>query len=156
LIRAKVGFKIYVAELGGPSPGGFDNHANQRDNHAVLLRQLSDSIAAFVDDLKRDRLLDRMILMTYSEFGRTLAENGRHGTGHGAAAPLLLVGGRVRGGPTGTPPNLVDLEDGAPKHSIDFRNVYSTMLEDWMGINSQSVLGLEFSRLDLIATSSGV
>ena len=71
----------------GKEPGGFDNHAAQRDNHAALLRQLSDSVAAFLDDLKRQRLLDRVVLMTFSEFGRTVAENGRRGTDHGAAAP---------------------------------------------------------------------
>ena len=74
LIRADVGVRIFLAELGGEEPGGFDNHANQRDNHASLLRQLSESLSAFVRDLKHDKLLDRVLLLTYSEFGRTVEE----------------------------------------------------------------------------------
>jgi uncharacterized protein (DUF1501 family) len=91
LIRAEIGTCIYLVEQGGVPPGSFDNHANQAGNHAVLLRELSDSVAAFRDDLQRDGLLDRVLLMTYSEFGRALSENGRHGTGHGAAAPVLKL-----------------------------------------------------------------
>jgi uncharacterized protein (DUF1501 family) len=150
LIRAEVGFRIFVTELGGPSPGGFDNHANQRGNHAALLRQLSESIAAFMADLKKARLLDRVILMTYSEFGRTLAENGRRGTGHGAAAPVFLVGGRIKGGLVGAHPSLSDLDDGALRFSTDFRSLYATLLEDWLGIDSDPVLGRGIDRLDLV------
>ena len=88
LIRADVGIRIFFVELGGGGIGGFDNHAIQRDNHAAVLGQLSDSVAAFADDLAADKTLDRVCLMTFSEFGRTLTENGRRGTGHGAAAPV--------------------------------------------------------------------
>jgi uncharacterized protein (DUF1501 family) len=69
LIRADAGVRIYFTELGGGGIGGFDNHANQRDNHAALLRELSESVAAFVDDLKQDGLHQRVVLMTFSEFG---------------------------------------------------------------------------------------
>ena len=149
LIKADAGFSIYVTELGGPAPGGFDTHAVQRENHSALLRQLSDSIAAFSLDLRQQGLLDRVALITYSEFGRTLLENGRCGTGHGAAAPLLLVGGNTNGGLVGTHPDLQDLDDGALRHHIDFRSVYATLLKDWLGIDSVPVLGQEFERLDL-------
>jgi uncharacterized protein (DUF1501 family) len=149
LIKAETGFSIYVTELGGPPPGGFDTHANQRDNHAALLRQLSDSITAFAQDLQHHHLLDQVALITYSEFGRTLLENGRRGTGHGAAAPILMVGGKSRGGLVGKHPNLLDLDDGALRHQIDFRSVYATLLRDWLEMDSVPVLGREFKRLDL-------
>jgi uncharacterized protein (DUF1501 family) len=150
LIRAELGIRIYLVEQGGVSPGGFDNHANQAGNHAVLLRELSDSVAAFCDDLAHDKLLDRVLLATYSEFGRTLSENGRHGTGHGAAAPVFLAGGRVKGGLLGVHPSLTDLDADAPKPSTDFRCVYATILERWLGVASEPILGGRFATLELL------
>jgi uncharacterized protein (DUF1501 family) len=152
LIRAELGIRIYYTELGGAEPGGFDTHANQRDNHGALLRQLSESVAAFVHDLKRDKLLDRVLLMTFSEFGRTVKENGRRGTGHGSAAPLFLVGGKVKGGLVGEHPNLTDLENGGQKFHTDFRRIYATVLDHWLGFDSQSVLGQKFQPLDVLRT----
>jgi len=150
LIRADIGIRIFFAELGGGGIGGFDNHANQLGNHCALLHQLSESVAAFVDDLKRDRLLDRVLLMTFSEFGRTVKENGRRGTGHGAAAPIFLAGGRLKGGLVGAHPSLTDLDGDAPKVHIDFRRVYATVLDHWLGFESQSVLGRQFESLDIL------
>ena len=149
LIRANLGIRVFCTEVGGVEPGGFDNHANQRGNHGALLHQLSESVAAFADDLARDNLLDRVLLMTYSEFGRTLKENGRRGTGHGSAAPVFLVGGKVKGGLTGEHPNLTELENGGPKHHTDFRRLYATALDTWLGIESQPVLGEQFKPLDV-------
>lgn len=150
LIRADLGIRIFFTELGGQEPGGFDNHAAQRDNHAALLGQLSDSVAALAADLARDKLLDRVLLMTFSEFGRTTAENGRRGTDHGSAAPLFLVGGRVRGGLIGPLPDLRQMENGGQKHHTDFRRVYATVLERWLGLDSQSILGAKFPPLDVL------
>ena len=150
LIRADLGIRIYHTELGGAEPGGFDNHANQRGNHGALLRQLSESVAAFVDDLKRDKLLDRVLLMTFSEFGRTVKENGRRGTGHGSAAPVFLAGGKLKGGLVGEHPNLTDLENGGQKFHTDFRRVYATVLDRWLGFDSQAVLGQKFEPLDVL------
>ena len=151
LIRADVGLRIVYTELGGEEPGGFDNHANQADNHAALLHQLSESIAAFLHELKRDGLLDRVLLMSFSEFGRTLRENGRRGTDHGSAAPLFLAGGRVAGGLIGRHPNLSELEGaGGLRHHTDFRCVYATVLERWLGVDSEPVLGARFEPIDVI------
>jgi uncharacterized protein (DUF1501 family) len=150
LIRADVGIRIFVAELGGGGIGGFDNHANQAGNHAALLRQLADGIAAFARDLRADGLLDRVLLATYSEFGRTLAENGRRGTDHGAAAPMFLVGGRVRPGLIGPHPSLTDLDQGGLKFHTDFRQVYATLLKRWLGLDSRAALGGEFTPVDLV------
>ena len=149
LIRADVGIRIFFTELGGGGIGGFDNHANQRDNHASILGQLSDSVAAFAADLARDKCLDRVCLMTFSEFGRTLSENGRRGTGHGAAAPVFLMGGRLRAGLIGKRPSLTDLDQDAPRFHTDFRRVYATVLESWLGFDSEAVLGAKRKPLDL-------
>lgn len=152
LVRADSGIRIFHTELGGGGIGGFDNHANQLGNHCALLQQLSDSVAAFVADLEADRLLDRVVLLTFSEFGRTVVENGRRGTDHGAAGPMLLVGGRIRGGVHGAHPSLDDLDQGALKHHTDFRAVYATLLEDWLDLPSAALLGGPFNRLPLVAT----
>jgi len=150
LIRADLGTRIYVAELGGDGFGGFDNHANQRGNHDALLHELAESVAAFAHDLKRDGLLERVLLMTFSEFGRTVAENGRRGTGHGAAAPVFLVGGKLRGGLVGPHPSLSDLDDGALRFHTDYRRVYATALDRWLGLDSRAVLGARFEPLDVL------
>jgi len=144
LIRADLGIRVFGTELGGDGFGGFDNHANQIGNHCALLEQLSESVAAFADDLKRDGLIERVVLYTYSEFGRTVAENGRRGTDHGSAAPVFLVGGRLEGGLAGVPPNLTELEAGGQKHHVDFRRVYAALLDDWLGFDSEPLLGERF------------
>jgi uncharacterized protein (DUF1501 family) len=144
LIRAETGFRIFFTELGGDGFGGFDNHAGQKENHAALLRQFSRAIAAFMDDLKRDRLSERVVLMTVSEFGRTVTENGRRGTGHGAAAPVFLAGGKIRGGLIGDHPKLDDLDQDALRFQVDFRSVYAAMLDRWLGCDSVAVLGESF------------
>jgi uncharacterized protein (DUF1501 family) len=150
LIRAEVGIRIFYVELGGGGIGGFDNHANQIGNHCALLEQLSESVAAFAADLSQDRLFDRVLLMTFSEFGRTAAENGRRGTDHGVAGPIFLAGGKLRGGIHGAHPSLTDLDAGALKHHTDFRAVYAAMLEDWLQIPSQPILGGKFPSLKLV------
>jgi len=149
LIRANLGIRIFFAELGGGDIGGFDNHASQRDNHAALLRQLSESVAAFVRDLKQAGALNRVVLMTFSEFGRTLTENGRRGTNHGAAAPVFLAGGQLRGGLVGEHPSLTDLDQDAQKPHTDFRRVYATMLDRWLGFDSKAILGDKYEPLDV-------
>jgi uncharacterized protein (DUF1501 family) len=150
LIRADIGIRIFFAELGGGGIGGFDNHANQLGNHCALLHQLSESIAAFVNDLKRDKLLNRVLLMTFSEFGRTLKENGRRGTGHGAAAPIFLAGGKLKASLIGSHPSLTDLDNGALKFQTDFRSVYATVLDKWLGFDSRKILDKQFKLLDIL------
>lgn len=151
LVRANLGIRIFFVELGGGGIGGFDNHANQRDNHAALLRQLSESVAAFVGDMKHAEMLDRVALITFSEFGRMVTENGRRGTNHGAAAPMFLAGGALRGGLVGEHPTLTDLDQDAQKPHTDFRRVYATMLESWLGFDSTAVLAKKYKPLDVFA-----
>jgi uncharacterized protein (DUF1501 family) len=151
LIRADLGIRIFVTEVGGEEPGGWDTHAVQFANHAALLKQLSEGIAAFATDLKADRLLDRVVLVTFSEFGRTLAENGRRGTDHGSAAPMFLVGGKLKGGLIGPHPNLTLREGaGGVMHHTDFRRVYATLLDRWLGWDSRPILGGSFAPVDAL------
>ncbi len=154
LLRAQLPVRIYYTELGGEEPGGFDTHAGQAANHGALLQQLAESVAAFLDDLKRDGLADRVLVMTFSEFGRTIEENGRRGTDHGSAAPMFLAGGRVCGGLVGPHPNLTERENGGQKQHTDFRRVYATVLEGWLGFDSQRVLGRAFAPLPLLRAGS--
>jgi uncharacterized protein (DUF1501 family) len=150
MIRADVGLRVCFVELGGGGIGGFDNHANQLGNHCAVLEQLSESLAAFVDDLGRAKLLDRTLVMTFSEFGRTVAENGRRGTDHGAAAPMFLAGGRIKPGLIGEHPSLTDLDQGALKFHTDFRRVYATVLAKWLGLDARAVLGEEYETVDVL------
>jgi uncharacterized protein (DUF1501 family) len=83
--------------------------------------------------------------MTFSEFGRRARENGSKGTDHGSAAPMLLVGGKVKAGVVGKHPSLTDLEMGNLKHHTDFRQVYAAVLDQWLGVSSREVLGREFT-----------
>ena len=90
------------------------------------------------------------MLLAFTEFGRRLHENASAGTDHGTASPVILVGPRVRPGVHGPNPNLRDLVDGDPQHAIDFRRVYATVLDQWLGCPSEPVLGGRFERLPVI------
>jgi uncharacterized protein (DUF1501 family) len=128
------------------SHGGFDTHTNQKGTHENLLRQLGEGLGAFVADLKKQGNFDRVMIMTFSEFGRRVAENGSGGTDHGAAAPQFLISGRVNPGISGEAPRLGvgDLENGDVKFSTDFRSVYAGVLEQWLRTPSAPILGREF------------
>jgi len=140
LIDAGLKTRIYYVSL-----DGFDTHANQSEAHANLLAELAASVGAFAADLQRRGHLDRVLLLTFSEFGRRVHENASHGTDHGAAAPLFLVGGRVRNGLIGKHPSLTDLDrEGDLKFHTDFRQVYAAVLDGWLGCASEAVLGKRF------------
>jgi uncharacterized protein (DUF1501 family) len=145
LIQAGVRTPIYYTQL-----SGFDTHASQQGTHDNLLRELGDSLQAFLDDLTRSGDAERVAVLVYSEFGRRLTENASAGTDHGTAAPVFLLGGRVKGGLHGPYPNLQDLQDGDPKFALDFRRVYATLLEDWLHLGAAGVLGASFARLPLL------
>ncbi len=111
--------------------GGFDTHANQQGKHARLLQQLGQGLAGFRASLKASGQWDRVLLMTYGEFGRRVGQNASGGTDHGTAAPHFLMGGRVKGGLYGAQPSLTDLQGGDLKHSLDFRRLYATAARFW-------------------------
>lgn len=132
------------------SSGGFDTHARQLDTHARLLGDLSTALGAFQKEMEAIGKADKVIVLVFSEFGRRVRENNSLGTDHGAAAPMFIIGKQVKGGLYGKLPNLTDLEDGDVKFDIDFRQVYATALDDWLGGDSGVVLGKQFNRLDVI------
>lgn len=125
--------------------GGFDTHANQLTTHDTLMKTLADGLSAFYTDLSKHGKADNVVVMTWSEFGRRVEENGSQGTDHGTAAPLFVLGNAVQKGIYGEPPSLTSLdENGNLKYTTDFRSVYATVLDRWMGASSTSVLGGSF------------
>jgi uncharacterized protein (DUF1501 family) len=137
--------RVYYA-----SQGGFDTHANQINAHNRLMGEFNDAIAAFVADLKQQGNFERVLLMTFSEFGRRVQENANGGTDHGAAAPMFVLGGAVKAGLFGKYPSLTDLDRGDLKFNTDFRSVYGTVLERWLKAPSELVLGRKFSTLSIV------
>ena len=114
--------------------GSFDTHAGQLTTHHRLLDELAQALMAFRQALLKHGAWNDVLVMTYSEFGRRVAENASHGTDHGTAAPHLLLGGRVKGGLYGMPPSLTDLQNGDLKHTMDYRRLYATVIEKWWGL----------------------
>ncbi|MCS6903468.1 MAG: DUF1501 domain-containing protein, partial [Candidatus Bipolaricaulota bacterium] len=134
--------------------GGFDTHAEQntaRVNHPMLLESIDKGLSAFYQDIVQMGVADNILMMTFSEFGRRVRENGSLGTDHGTAAPLFILGNKVKGGLHGEHPSLRKLDDnGDLIHSIDFRSVYATILEDWLGADAKTILGKRFEKLGVI------
>ena len=142
LILGRLGARVFAV-----SEGGFDTHSNQggvQGSHANRLRNIADAVAAFLADLAADGLDRDVMVMTFSEFGRTLQENGSNGTDHGAGAPLMLFGSALQGGLYGTQSTLQPsaLYGGDPRFTTDYRAIYSTVLQDWFGLPAESVTGL--------------
>jgi uncharacterized protein (DUF1501 family) len=132
--------------------GGFDTHQAESTRQAALLTELDTALSAFVRDITAHGQADRVVVMTWSEFGRRIAENGSQGTDHGAAAPLFVIGKPVKGGLYGEQPSLTSTVDGGNlQHTVDFRSVYQTLIRDWLQGDATSVLGAAFPELPLIA-----
>lgn len=157
MIKGNLGTKVYMVTI-----GGFDTHADQADNHANLLKTLSISVRHFFDDLKLTGHDEDVLAMTISEFGRRPDENGSNGTDHGAAAPLMLFGPGLNGnGFIGNHPSLTSLDNnGNLVYNIDFRQVYATVMQEWLCIEAsvvnQALLGSSFERVDLGFTCSAM
>jgi uncharacterized protein (DUF1501 family) len=152
--------KLVAGLIGGGLPtrvfyvsqGGYDTHTNQAGAHERLLKDLGDAVKAFMSDIKFQGNSSRVLLVTFSEFGRRVAENASGGTDHGAAAPMFLAGSRVKGGLLGEAPGLApeDLFQGDLKFKIDFRSVYAGVLETWLKTPSEPILGKKFSPLRFV------
>jgi len=147
LIGGGMPSRVYYVSL-----GGFDTHANQAGAHERQLAVFDQAVGAFCRDLRAQGNFDRVLLLTFSEFGRRVAQNASGGTDHGAAAPLFLFGGAVKGGLVGEHPSLTELSRGDLVHHTDFRSVYATLLEQWLETPSAPVLGRKFDRITLLRT----
>lgn len=143
LIDSGLGTRVYYVTL-----DGFDTHSQQPAAHAVLLSQLGGAVSSFLKDINHHGHGERVAVLAFSEFGRRVQENASEGTDHGAAAPMFLAGNRVHSGLIGEHPSLTDLEDGDLKFHTDFRRVYATVLESWLGWPSKSVLGETFKLVE--------
>lgn len=151
-----IGTKVFYV-----TTGGFDNHSNQNVNTANgayynLMATLNDALLAFHNDLKNQGLLEDTLLLSFSEFGRRITENGSQGTDHGSASVMFAMGGRVSGGLYGTAPSLGDVNNptlennGADVHyETDFRSVYAQVIDRWLGADSTAVLGADFRKPSL-------
>ena len=149
MIRGELPTRVYYVQL-----GGFDTHANQQGRHDQLMQQLAQGVGAFWEDLKEQKLAQRVMMMTFSEFGRRVAQNASGGTDHGAAAPMFLFGQRLNhselGAVVGKHPSLTDLDAGDLKYAIDFRSVYASLLQDWLETPSKPILGKQFPTAKLV------
>jgi uncharacterized protein (DUF1501 family) len=153
--------------------GGFDTHSGQKVQQARLLQSLSDGLKAFWDDLTAHGVADQVLLMTWSEFGRRVADNASGGTDHGSAAPQFLIGsggsgsgagagagqgtgtGGLKGGHWGDPVNLHDLDKGNLQFTTDFRSVYATVMDGWLGAPADQLLGARFPTLGFLGAGDG-
>jgi uncharacterized protein (DUF1501 family) len=149
LIKVNTGARVLYT-----TQGGYDTHSAQLFTHANLLFELSNAVKAFVDDMAAAGLGDRVAVLCFSEFGRRVQENGSNGTDHGTAGPVFLAGAGVQGGLVGATPSMTDLEDGDLKMSLDFRRVYATVLQDWLGLPPKAALAGDFERLPLFRAHS--
>jgi len=153
------GFK-QIAQLIATSPqtrvvyfsaGGFDTHARQPDQHEKLLNGFGNALNAFQREMEAIGKADKVVTLVFSEFGRRCQENASQGTDHGQAAPMFLVGSKVKGGIHGPIPDLDHLSDGDIAFTQDFRGVYAATLDEWMGGDSAVVLGQKFAPVDVFA-----
>lgn len=131
--------------------GGYDTHANQTIDHPPLLSDLNDAIHAFLSDMESLGALDRVLLMTFSEFGRRVGDNDSDGTDHGAASLLFVMGGKVTPGIFGGQPDLLNLQNGNLIQQYDFRNVYADILEDWFLVNPSAIFGQTWSNIGFLS-----
>ncbi len=145
MIAGGLATRVYYVSL-----GGFDTHSNQVGTQDRLLGYMSDSISAFCKDMQAQGNFQRVMLMTFSEFGRRVTQNASGGTDHGAAAPMFVVGGGVKAGAFGRYPSLTSLNQGDLIYNVDFRSVYATILERWLKAPSRTVLGRSFPLLPIV------
>ncbi|HJN12733.1 MAG: DUF1501 domain-containing protein [Pirellulaceae bacterium] len=145
LINANFPARVYYV-----SQGGFDTHFGQKNTHPGLMSQWSQAVKAFHDDLVRLKQDHRVLMLTFSEFGRRVKENLSQGTDHGVAAPVFVYGSPVAGGVVGDHPSLTDLDKGDLKHTTDFRSIYAEIASNWMGADPAQVVGEKFPPLSLL------
>jgi len=146
LILSDINTKVYYVSL-----SSFDTHVNQQGQQDRLFTEMSDAVKAFVADLKSNNRFQDVLLMTFSEFGRRVSQNASGGTDHGTANNIFLVsGGLKQKGLINEMPDLSDLNEGDLKYKVDFKNVYATVLNKWLGADDKNILGKSYSLLAFI------
>ncbi len=163
LLKGGLKTRIFLCRI-----GGFDTHGKQVETydstlgaHAALLYHLSSAIKAFQDDMAILGIEDKVLTMTFTEFGRRVYSNASYGTDHGSATPVFLFGKGLKGGMLGTNPDLNNLHNGNLVYSTDYRQVYTSVVQDWLGASNEAMQATGFDqwvgqRLNLIAGVSGV
>ena len=135
--------------------GGFDTHYTESARHAALMGYLDSAVSAFQADLTAYGMADRVVIATWSEFGRRPQENASGGTDHGAAAPVILIGDPVKGGLYGEGPNLSKLDKSQNvAYTVDFRSVYQEILSSHLGVDGKDVLGASFDRIPFMRSAA--
>ena len=146
LIFSEINTKVYYVSL-----GSFDTHINQEAQQKRLFTDLNDSVKAFVKDLKSNNRFDDVLLFTFSEFGRRVAQNASGGTDHGKANSMFFIGGGLKKHGIYNPlPDLANLDDGDVKFQVDFKQVYATVLNKWLGADADLILKQQIKPLDFI------
>jgi uncharacterized protein (DUF1501 family) len=143
LIFSDINTKVYYISL-----GSFDTHVNQQGQQQRLFTELSDAVKAFSNDLKSNNRFNDVLMFTFSEFGRRVSQNASGGTDHGTANNMFLIGGALKQkGIINAMPDLKDLDEGDLKYKIDFKNVYATVLKNWLDADDATILGKKYDHL---------
>lgn len=146
LIMSDINTKVYYV-----SHGSFDTHVNQQDQQARLFKQLSEAITVFTGDLKKNNRFQDVVVMTFSEFGRRVSQNASGGTDHGTANNMFLVGGGLKQqGMLNDGPDLMNLKEGDLQYKVDFKSVYATLLNQWLGADDKEILKQEYAKMNFV------
>jgi len=146
MIRAELPTRVYYV-----GHGGFDTHAGQPNRHGRLIEQFAEAMRAFQHELNALGQDQRVLTLAFSEFGRRARQNSSNGTDHGAAGPMFMAGPMIRPGLLGDHPSLANLDrNGDLVYNVDFRNIYATVLDQWMGSDSNAVLGKSYRHTNVL------
>jgi uncharacterized protein (DUF1501 family) len=146
LIQSDINTKVYYVSL-----GSFDTHVNQEAQQKRLFTELNDAVKAFAGDLKKNNRFQDVLMMTFSEFGRRVTQNASNGTDHGTANSMFFIsGGLKEKGILNALPDLSDLNEGDLKHKVDFKDVYATVLNKWLGTDDKAILGKQYEYLKFL------
>ncbi len=146
LIQSDINTKVYYVSL-----GSFDTHVAQEFQQKRLFTEMNDAIKAFVKDLKENNRFDDVLLTTFSEFGRRVSQNASGGTDHGTANNMFMIGGALKQkGVLNAMPDLSKLDEGDLKHSVDFKDVYATILKNWLNADDKKILNNQYNYLSFV------
>lgn len=146
LIFSDINTKVYYVSL-----GSFDTHINQGGQQQRLFTEMNEAISSFVKDLKSNGRFNDVLITTFSEFGRRVSQNASGGTDHGSANNMFFIGGGLKQTGVLNPlPDLNDLKDGDLQHKVDFKNVYATILKNWLNADDKKILGKQFDHLSFV------